>query len=722
VLSGVVLSQWLQQRAGTVVQGSLISLSPGGLLRVSAATDSTPVQSLLPVVHGGQAAVARARDGAGVEWALRAQAVVSEQDKTRQMQRLVSMLAVVTAARQDPGKYPAVLPVQESFIMIVPGSQVPMTGADPEYEVWCDLMAWCPQDLNDWQRTTSPQPPVAQVLGLFAPVLATVAAVHENLGIVHRDITPNNVLVDGAGRLLLADWGIAHGIAADQTSTYTQLIGNRGFALPPEMLAGDRSVGRYTDAWYLGCLLSWMLTSDTPGPQHGSAWLPAKLPTDPAGQVARGVITGLCAPDPHQRLGLPEALSALREGRVPTLPRPVSRRVPTPGTQIGVVYPAPAGLRPPGPPPGPRPLARPVTRPPGRAGATGPARPGPPRKSRPWRWIPFVLALVLALGGGGAGAVWLGLQVARYGSDEAGPGPSPTTTPDYVVWDQGTGAYTWQEYWEPVLVFTSADNLPRHFTCDSVERSLGGGATITANPRARLNMDPLVLTEDVEVTFDVRTGCGDVRMTLPLEGNWRVSWNGVREYRASPRLDIDSDFGADPDTWTEGENVFEHTPRPGEPVLHLRIEARASVDIISAYSKWRDGTGAFPMRETDSMVRYWFPSPAELPRSITCKTSNMTALDFRRAEITDDIDVSVDYAAGCPTNTLLLSPQQNWTIDWTGTGLASLQVGAGANGAQPQMVTGPQTVSHIVDPGKPTLNLTVTSAATVHVEAERAVY
>ncbi|MCL2850698.1 MAG: protein kinase, partial [Micrococcales bacterium] len=313
MLSGDVLSQWLQRRHGTVVQGPLVSLSRGGLLRVLE-TGSRPVQVVLPVVHGGQAAVVRAVDHTGAHLALRVQAVSSAEEKSRQMERLVNMTTVAVAARERPERFPAVLPVVESFVLVVPGHEIAVTGGEPEYELWCDLMPWCPGDLNGWAKATplATRHPGA-VLAAFVPLLATVRAVHEDLGIVHRDITPNNVLVDAQGRLLLADWGIAHAIAAHQTSTYTQLVGNRGFSLPPEMLAGDPSVGRYTDAWYLGSLLSWMLTDQPPGPQHGPTWLPPGLPGGPVGQQVQAVVRGLCWPDARARMDLAQAQTLLVE-------------------------------------------------------------------------------------------------------------------------------------------------------------------------------------------------------------------------------------------------------------------------------------------------------------------------------------------------------------------------------------------------------------------------
>ena len=280
------------------------------------ADDSRPVRVMLPVQHGGQAAVARAQfadvaEGQSPQLALRVQAVSSEEEKLRQMERLLSMLSVVTAARQRPATYPAVLPVAESFVVIVPGSQMPTAVPLDEYELWCDVMAWCDANLADRHQADGLAARALDVVvRRLLPVFATVNAVHENLGVIHRDITPNNVLVDSAGRLQLADWGIAHVLSADKTSTYTQRAGNRGYALPPETGRGDKAIGRYTDAWYLGCLLVWMLTGQLPGPE-GAEQLPAGLPVGPVGDQLDVVVRGLCQPDPRRRMTLPEASARL---------------------------------------------------------------------------------------------------------------------------------------------------------------------------------------------------------------------------------------------------------------------------------------------------------------------------------------------------------------------------------------------------------------------------
>ena len=385
VLSGEVLSRWLQRRDGTVLRGSSVRLSRSGLLRVSTVDDSRPVRILLPVRYGGQAAVARAElaDGAGPALALRVGAVTSREEQSRQTERLLSMLSVVTAARERPEVYPSVLPVVESFVSTVSGAELGI-GTD-EHELWCDVMVWCGANLAEVvqaEGSASRRPDV--VVSRMAPVVATVKAVHENLGVIHRDITPHNVLVDDAGRLLLADWGIAHLIADDKTSTHTQRLGNLGFSVPPETLRGDTAVGRYTDAWYLGSLLVWMLAGQPPDAGFGETWLPPAL--DQAGERLAAVAQGLCRIDPRQRMGLPEATGRLAElvgqrGPValagPALPMAQALRTSDSSTMLTAPAPGlPSTPDPPGAPGAPGSLGAQA---PGAAPArTGLADPAPP--------------------------------------------------------------------------------------------------------------------------------------------------------------------------------------------------------------------------------------------------------------------------------------------------------------------------------------------------------
>jgi serine/threonine-protein kinase len=79
-------------------------------------------------------------------------------------------------------------------------------------------------------------------------VCAGLAAIHA-VGIVHRDVTPQNVLRMGDGRLVLSDFGLA--IAAQESTTF---LGGTPRYMAPEVVAGRRADQR-SDVYQLGLVL-----------------------------------------------------------------------------------------------------------------------------------------------------------------------------------------------------------------------------------------------------------------------------------------------------------------------------------------------------------------------------------------------------------------------------------------------------------------------------------
>jgi len=107
---------------------------------------------------------------------------------------------------------------------------------------------------------------VAQRLRLFLEVLEAVAHAHGNL-IVHRDIKPQNVLVDADGKVRLLDFGVAKliepGPDSDVTATREGGAGlTPGYAAPEQVTGGD--VTTATDVYGLGALLYELLAGRLP--------------------------------------------------------------------------------------------------------------------------------------------------------------------------------------------------------------------------------------------------------------------------------------------------------------------------------------------------------------------------------------------------------------------------------------------------------------------------
>ena len=89
-----------------------------------------------------------------------------------------------------------------------------------------------------------PMPP-ERVRDVGLQVLRALAAAHE-LGIVHRDVKPGNILDAGVGTWKVADFGIAKWVHAEETLTGTgELLGSPSY-LAPERIDGSRRARRAT--------------------------------------------------------------------------------------------------------------------------------------------------------------------------------------------------------------------------------------------------------------------------------------------------------------------------------------------------------------------------------------------------------------------------------------------------------------------------------------------
>jgi serine/threonine-protein kinase len=117
-------------------------------------------------------------------------------------------------------------------------------------------------DLRRYLREHGPLP-VEQLVDFGLQLLAVLGYVHAQ-GVVHRDLKPENVLVTPAGRLKVADFGIALAAGARRLTWrhLTEGLGTPSY-MAPEVVQGQRGDAR-TDLYSLGILLYELATGKPP--------------------------------------------------------------------------------------------------------------------------------------------------------------------------------------------------------------------------------------------------------------------------------------------------------------------------------------------------------------------------------------------------------------------------------------------------------------------------
>jgi serine/threonine-protein kinase len=131
---------------------------------------------------------------------------------------------------------------------------------------WTDDALWIVMEhvegstLSSLLRERGPLSPV-EVVDLGVQVGAALGAAHR-AGVVHRDVTPGNVLVTVDGRVKLTDFGIAR-VAGAASATAEGLVTGTPAYMSPEQVRGD-PVDARSDLYSAGCCLYEMLTGRPP--------------------------------------------------------------------------------------------------------------------------------------------------------------------------------------------------------------------------------------------------------------------------------------------------------------------------------------------------------------------------------------------------------------------------------------------------------------------------
>jgi hypothetical protein len=185
--------------------------------------------------------------------------------------------------------------------------------------------------LQDVVDDEAPLPP-AEAVSIVQSVLHGLAHAHRN-GVVHRDVKPSNVLLDGTGLIKVTDFGIAKAGFAEDLTTTGNLMGTARYLAPEQVEGGP--VDARADLYATGIVLYELLTGRPPfRAETNLAAATMRLTTEPPppGALRSGIPRALdavvmraLAKDPDHRYQSAEEMSTALDLAVPGT-GPVDRR------------------------------------------------------------------------------------------------------------------------------------------------------------------------------------------------------------------------------------------------------------------------------------------------------------------------------------------------------------------------------------------------------------
>ncbi|KAH0543469.1 hypothetical protein FGG08_002234 [Glutinoglossum americanum] len=154
----------------------------------------------------------------------------------------------------------------------------------------------------------------------MAEMVLALEHLHRNVGVVYRDLKPENCLLDSEGHLLLTDFGLSK-VAVDGEDHCNSLLGTIEY-MAPEVILGN-NYGMAVDWWSLGALGFDLLTGSPPFQANNHAKIQEKILKQKLSLPyflsldAKDLLTRLLRKEPNKRLGgnMPKDLQTIKKHR-----------------------------------------------------------------------------------------------------------------------------------------------------------------------------------------------------------------------------------------------------------------------------------------------------------------------------------------------------------------------------------------------------------------------